>query len=670
MKTQSTASISGNRYKRNNISSTLLLCALLLCLLGASAAKSSAQAITYDGNLTETGYNTLGTQTVGSCFGAGHEVNALKASNNANYLNLAVAGNVQNGNRILVFIDSRAGGYNTADFGRFLAPQGIDDFNSVTTFDSTFAPDYVLVIGTNVAGTTYFADLYTLSGTVGSGGGPNNFLGSAVPGIAGNAPTEFGANPANNNSNRGFEVGLTYSTSGAATDIAIDGNGVKLFAAYVSDGGFLAQQFITPAGAAQGCYGGGAVNFNNEPPNPVVYGLNGGLAFDAAGQACSFDQTGLPRTFTWQHTIGNGSNRLLVVGVSTSLNLLPLGGLPPPRVLSVTYNSVALTRVDDSMATSPVPDTRSAVEMFRLTEPLPTTGTYTVQVTLSAGVDYAVGGSASFANANQLTPTGAFQRAGGTNTTPTVNVPSAANEVVMDTVAATFNGNVLRANAAQTERWNGQVCNAQTSSIGAGSTKQGSSAPLTNMAWTQLSTQPVGTSLPWAIGAVSIKPCTPLNFALASAGATATASSTYPNPGFPASSAIDGEHRGLNWGTNGGWNDATRGVHPDWLQVDFNGSKTINEIRVYTIQNQFNSPVEPTLTTPADLYGLLDFQVQTWDGTQWATVPGGVVTGNDKAMRVITFPSTTTTKIRIFVTNTRSYFSRIAEVEAFGCPLP
>jgi hypothetical protein len=67
-----------------------------------------------------------------------------------------------------------------------------------------------------------------------------------------------------------------------------------------------------------------------------------------------------------------------------------------------------------------------------------------------------------------------------------------------------------------------------------------------------------------------------------------------------------------------------------------------------------------------NLYGLLDFDVQTWNGTQWVTIPGGSVTGNDKVMRIFTFPAVTTTKIRVVVNNARAHFSRIVELEAYG----
>jgi hypothetical protein len=225
-------------------------------------------------------------------------------------------------------------------------------------------------------------------------------------------------------------------------------------------------------------------------------------AFDDKGVGCSFDGALASRTFTWQHTIGNGRNRLLVVGVSTALDLLPLGGLPPPRVNTVKYNGVALERIDDGSAVSPFPDSRAAVEMFQLREPLPAAGTYTVEVTLFGGVDYAVGGSVSFSDVNQLKPSGEFQSNVGNSRNPFLNdAATAPNEVLLDTVATRFDGGALQ--SSQTERWNGRFCFDQIHSIGAGSTKQGEFFT-TTMNWTMIGGS--GQAQPWAIGAVSIRP--------------------------------------------------------------------------------------------------------------------------------------------------------------------
>lgn len=165
---------------------------------------------------------------------------------------------------------------------------------------------------------------------------------------------------------------------------------------------------------------------------------------------------------------------------------------------------------------------------------------------------------------------------------------------------------------------------------------------------------------------VARDPSCSTNVALAASGATATASSTADSR-FPASGAIDGEHRGANWEQGGGWNDATRGVWPDSLEIDFGGSRKIDEIRVYTLQDSFTNPQEPTEWMTTSLYGLLNFDVQYWDGSQWITVPQGSVTGNDRVMRIFRFEEVTTTKIRVAVNSGRVHFSRIVELEAFGC---
>jgi Fungalysin metallopeptidase (M36)/Fungalysin/Thermolysin Propeptide Motif len=167
-----------------------------------------------------------------------------------------------------------------------------------------------------------------------------------------------------------------------------------------------------------------------------------------------------------------------------------------------------------------------------------------------------------------------------------------------------------------------------------------------------------------------------VNVAHRDTGATAEASSTYASNNFQPSGAIDGDRKGADWANGGGWNDNTRDVWPDWLQVNFNGSQTITEVRVYTLQNDFRNPVEPTPATPADLYGIEDFQVQYWNGSAWvvaddpatAGVVEGNVVGNNKAMTVILLPSgVTTDRIRVHVTKGRAHFSRVIEVEAFGC---
>jgi len=170
------------------------------------------------------------------------------------------------------------------------------------------------------------------------------------------------------------------------------------------------------------------------------------------------------------------------------------------------------------------------------------------------------------------------------------------------------------------------------------------------------------TSAPLAQTAIA--PVDGFYVALAANGGVASASSTYSG-GYSATGVIDGQRSGSVWGTNGGWNDATYGSFPDWVQINFNGAKTIDHVTVYTVQDNFQSPVEPTDTMTFSLYGLTAFEVQGWNGSTWVTL--GSVNGNNLVKRTVSFSPYTTDRIRI-VTNGSAdgIWSRITEIEAWG----
>ena len=160
---------------------------------------------------------------------------------------------------------------------------------------------------------------------------------------------------------------------------------------------------------------------------------------------------------------------------------------------------------------------------------------------------------------------------------------------------------------------------------------------------------------------------TAVNHAAAANGGVALASSAY-SAAYPTAAVIDGERSGVNWGSGGGWNDATANAWPDSLQVNFSGSKTITEIDVYTVQDGYASPQQPTEAMTFGRYGITDFEVQAWNGAAWVTVPGGSVAGNDRVWRKFTFAALTTTSIRVVVAQALGGYSRITEIEAFGVP--
>jgi hypothetical protein len=156
------------------------------------------------------------------------------------------------------------------------------------------------------------------------------------------------------------------------------------------------------------------------------------------------------------------------------------------------------------------------------------------------------------------------------------------------------------------------------------------------------------------------------NFALSANGGSAVASSTLSG-GFAASGVINADRRGSSWGSGGGWADANSGVFPDWVEINFNGTKSISELDVFTLQDIYTNPIEPTQAMTFTTYGVSAFDVQYWNGTTWVTVPGGSITGNNKIWRQITFAPISTSRIRVLANAAiDNGYTRITEVEAWG----
>ena len=160
-----------------------------------------------------------------------------------------------------------------------------------------------------------------------------------------------------------------------------------------------------------------------------------------------------------------------------------------------------------------------------------------------------------------------------------------------------------------------------------------------------------------------------VNFAAPSAGATVTASSTY-SAGYPVSAINNGDRKGVNWGNGGGWNDATPDSYPDSVEIDFSGAKTIDQVNVFTLQDNLGSPIEPVEALTFSSYGLTNFSVDYWDasGGTWKRVPFANAINNNKVWTRFLFSPLTTSKIRVVVTGALASFSRITEIEAWGVP--
>ena len=153
------------------------------------------------------------------------------------------------------------------------------------------------------------------------------------------------------------------------------------------------------------------------------------------------------------------------------------------------------------------------------------------------------------------------------------------------------------------------------------------------------------------------------NVALAANGGVASASST-PGENYPASAVNNGDLVGKNWGHGGGWADATSGSFPDWVQIDFNATKTISRVVVYSLQDDYGVAGVPTDTTRLTAYGVTDFTVRGWNGAAWVTLAS--VSDNALIKRTVSFSAFATDRIRINVTAAFGGFSRIVEIQAWG----
>ena len=100
------------------------------------------------------------------------------------------------------------------------------------------------------------------------------------------------------------------------------------------------------------------------------------------------------------------------------------------------------------------------------------------------------------------------------------------------------------------------------------------------------------------------------------------------------------------------------------MQIVFNGTKTIDRVVVYTVQDNYASPIEPTDTLTFSQYGITNFTVEGWNGSAWVTL--ATVSGNNLIKRTTTFTAYTTDRIRVNVTSALNSYSRITEIEAWG----
>lgn len=206
------------------------------------------------------------------------------------------------------------------------------------------------------------------------------------------------------------------------------------------------------------------------------------IAFDAASNSSGVDQTGV-NSLTFSHTV-TGSNTILLVGAS-----LRHDTGTGKTVTGVTFNGDAMTLVDQ--------DTNNwggqeYTSLWRLVNP--DAGTHDIVVTYSDVCDYAIAGGVSYTGVDQTAPIGTATKANSDTGDPTVDVSSAAGELVVDSTIMDSPSTTV--GAGQTERVNIQ---AGTPTLSQGMSEEAGAATVT-MSWDQTQSDA------WAVVAVPLKP--------------------------------------------------------------------------------------------------------------------------------------------------------------------
>ncbi|MDB5862777.1 MAG: hypothetical protein JWO70_583, partial [Betaproteobacteria bacterium] len=284
------------------------------------------------------------------------------------------------------------------------------------------------------------------------------------------------------------------------------------------------------------------------------------IGADAASSAAT---VGAQSALTFAHTVGSGTDRLLVVEVSTDST---------QPVTSVTYGGTALTQL------SAITDGANKVraEVWYLVAP--SSGTANVVVSLGSGKEF-VAGATSFSGVDQSTTFGTPVTAEGAGGAPSVTVASAVGEIVFDVVALRDRTSGA-AGGAQTALWTNTNGTGSADAWGGSSTSAGAGS--VTMGWSSAG----GGAGEWAAIAVAMKAAPAVAPVLTGANdLTAINEDASANPGTLVSALLSGHVTDGNSGassgiavtavdnTNGAWQYSTTGGAA-WIAFGTPGSST------------------------------------------------------------------------------------------------
>ena len=201
--------------------------------------------------------------------------------------------------------------------------------------------------------------------------------------------------------------------------------------------------------------------------------LHAAIGFDAASRAAT---TSTGRTsLSWSHTVGGGTDRLMVVGVAIEDTTTA-----DANITSVTCNGAALTAVPNSKRSGGGTGIIQTQLFYLLNGGLGAAGAKTVVVNTQGPVDGISAGATTFTGVVQAAPQPAATNVdtSGADSISTAITTTVANAWVVDVVGSGNSGS-FTPSAGQAERWD----IAASGMTGATSTKALGAAGATTLGW-------------------------------------------------------------------------------------------------------------------------------------------------------------------------------------------
>lgn len=173
--------------------------------------------------------------------------------------------------------------------------------------------------------------------------------------------------------------------------------------------------------------------------------LQAQVVFDAASTGSAVTGT----TITVPHTTGAGSNRLMLVGVSSRNRFITVGA-QGEETTSVTYDGEPLVFVGSEFS-----NTDAVTYIFMMVNP--PTGTFDLEVNFASGLgngNAGIVGVTTYSNVNLITPIGAYTATPGNSNAPSLTIPSTTtSQTVFNVLTVTDDCTPITLNSGQTQRW-------------------------------------------------------------------------------------------------------------------------------------------------------------------------------------------------------------------------